>query len=122
MRGEKEGHDARVSIESYADNEIVVEAETDSDTQFVLMENYFRDWTATVNGRPQRILPAYGVFRSVLLGPGQNRVVLRFRPAYLVYSLWLSAIGGLLFLAAGALVAGKPRNPKGATAVQATAA
>lgn len=83
----------------YSDNKIIIHAASDMPQQLVLNENYFRDWTATVNGRPVTILPAYGVFRSVILEKGENEVVFEYRPSYLVNSLWVSGLGSIAFLA-----------------------
>jgi uncharacterized membrane protein YfhO len=65
----------------------------------VFIENYLHEWRATINGKPSPILPAYGVFRSVVLEKGQNEVVFEYRPYYLIASLWISGIGCLVFLA-----------------------
>ena len=87
-------------VTSYSDNKIIINATVPSARQLVLNENYFHDWTATVNGRPARILPAYGVFRSVILEKGENRVVFEYWPAYLVTALRISGWGSIIFLAA----------------------
>jgi hypothetical protein len=87
-------------VTSYSDNKIIINVTAPSPRQLVLNENYFRDWTASVNGRLARILPAYGVFRSVILEKGENRVVFEYRPAYLVTALRISGWGSIIFLAA----------------------
>jgi len=96
-REDEENHSPQVT--SYSDNKIILNATVSSPRQLVLNENYFRDWTATVNGRPARILPAYGVFRSVILEKGENRVVFEYRPDYLVTALRISGWGSVVFLA-----------------------
>jgi hypothetical protein len=83
----------------YSDNKIIVKVVSPSPQQLVVNENYSRDWTATVNGYPAAILPAYGVFRSVILDKGKNEVVFEYRPSYLVMSLWVSGLGSVAFLA-----------------------
>jgi hypothetical protein len=99
-------------ITRYSDNRIVVRAHAAMPQQLVLNENYFRDWTAKINGIPVTILPAYGVFRSVVLDKGQNEVVFEYRPPYLLTSLWLSGPGSVIVLAAclGWAMAGRPAS------------
>jgi uncharacterized membrane protein YfhO len=96
------GHHKQVTpeITYYSDNKIVIDATDDVPQTLVLNENYFHEWTATINGRPATILPAYGAFRSVILDKGRNEVVFEFRPAYLVRAFWISGLGSFSFLAA----------------------
>lgn len=97
-----DGEDAGTSqpqVAYYSGNKIIVNAIARSPRQLVLNENYFRDWIATVNGRPASILPAYGVFRSVILEKGDNQVVFEYKPLYLIMSLWISGLGSIFFLA-----------------------
>ena len=90
---------ARPQVTYYSDNKILIHVTSPSPRQLVLNENYFRDWTATIDGRPAPILPAYGVFRSVVLDKGFHQVVFEYKPVYLVTSLWISGLGSLIFLA-----------------------
>ncbi|MBI5701748.1 YfhO family protein [Candidatus Saganbacteria bacterium] len=88
-------------ITKYSDNRIEIEAVSDRSCQLVLVENYSQDWTASVNGQPVEIMPAYGVFRSVLINKGSNKIIFEYRPSYLLFSLWFSAIGGAFMLFIG---------------------
>lgn len=94
----KEGFPLQVVY--YSDNKIIINVTSPFPQQLVLNENYFRDWTATINGHPAPILPAYGVFRSVILEKGDNQVVFEYKPSYLVKSLWISGLGSIFSLIA----------------------
>lgn len=113
---------SRPRIVSYSDNKIIINVTAPVPRQLVLNENYFRDWTATINGRPAIILPAYGVFRSVILQQGENRVVFEYKPTYLIASLWTSGLGSIFFLLAAFLWAstarGKESDAGAASAVE----
>lgn len=71
----------------------------------VLTEAYDRDLTATVNGKPTRVLRVNYAFRGVELpGPGTFRVQFTYWPRRLSLALCLSAGGALLALLGFALV------------------
>ena len=59
-------------------------------------------WSATDNGRPVPIRPAYVAFRAVYLTKGRHTVVFTYRPAGFVPGLALSACGILLIMLATA--------------------
>lgn len=112
----------RSEIRHYSDNNIVIGITTDRPMQLILIENYLQDWTATINGRPTTILPAYGVFRSVILQQGENRVVFEYKPTYLIASLWTSGLGSMFFLLAAffwaSTVRGKESDAGAASAAE----
>lgn len=62
----------------------------------VLADAFFPGWTATVDGRPARILRANHALRAVAIGPGPRRVEFRFEPA----SLRAGLLSGAIALAA----------------------
>ncbi len=92
---------AKPEITYYSDNKIVISAKAQQRQQLILMENYMHEWTATINGKPISILPAYGTFRAVILEKGENEIVFEYRPAYLVVSIWISGIGFVSFVLLG---------------------
>lgn len=50
---------------------------------FVLSDLYDRGWSATVNGKPSMILPAFGLFRAVEIEkPGAYRIEMQYRPEW----------------------------------------
>ena len=60
---------------------------------FVLVnEIYYPGWQALVGGKPVQILRADHAFRALALPPGSHRIVMRFRPPYLLLAGLLSLI------------------------------
>ena len=59
----------------------------------ILSESYHPGWQATEDGRPIRVMRAYGDFQAVVVEPGQRRIVFRFRPASFVTGAWISSLG-----------------------------
>ncbi|MFH1618102.1 MAG: DUF6044 family protein [Candidatus Margulisiibacteriota bacterium] len=92
-----------LKIEEYSDNRIVVKAKADDRCILVLSDNYAPEWVATNNGKPVTILPAYGVFRSVILKKGENTIVFEYRPTVLIYSYYVSGFG-IIVLMLGAFI------------------
>ena len=78
----------------------------DSITSYLLVaENWYPDWTATVDGKPARVYQADGSLISVPLPPGANEIVLRFESGGYRLGKTVSLISLLLAvgLAAGPL-------------------
>jgi uncharacterized membrane protein YfhO len=64
----------------------------------VLSEMYYPGWQATVNGKSARIWQVDGNLRAVAVPAGDTTVALRYRPAAILFGVWLS---GLTFLCVG---------------------
>src|SRR5262249_31200802 len=73
----------------------------------VLADTFDPGWSATDNGRPAPIRPAYVAFRAVYLAAGHHTVVFSYRPAGFVLGLALSGCGLVLRLVLSFL----PRRP-----------
>jgi hypothetical protein len=87
-------------IVSYGDNRVEVECRADRPGLLVLTDNYFPQWSARVDGRRGRILPAFGAFRAVpIREPGWHRVVFRYVPWDLFAGLAISVPAWLLLAA-----------------------
>ena len=65
----------------------------------ILGDTYYPGWRVQVDGTPARLLRADYLFRAVTLGPGQHRVVFRYRPRWRIW-VWVLSAGGIA-LAAG---------------------
>ena len=60
---------------------VVVETESSDPAYLVLADTFDPGWSATVDGSPAPIRPAYVAFRAVALTPGAHTVVFTYRPA-----------------------------------------
>jgi hypothetical protein len=73
----------------------LIEVVTSSSSRqlLILSESYHPGWQATEDGRPIRVMRAYGDFQAVVVEPGQRRIAFRFRPASFVTGAWISSLG-----------------------------
>ena len=85
---------------------VVVETDAATPAYLVLADTFDPGWSATVDGQPAPIRPAYVAFRAVYLPQGTHTVVFTYRPAGFELGLALTGCGVvlgscLLVLAAG---------------------
>jgi hypothetical protein len=90
---------------------VVVAVDARTPAYLVLADTFDPGWSATVDGEPAPVVPAYVAFRAVYVGQGSHTVEFQYRPAGFRLGLALSSIGGLVVI--GLLVA--PRRSAGAT-------
>ena len=79
---------------------VVVEADALTPAYLVLSDTFDPGWSATIDGQPAPIWPAYIAFRAVYLPQGRHTVVFTYRPAGFELGLLLSGCGiclGLIF-------------------------
>lgn len=72
---------------------VVVETVSSSPAYLVLADTFDPGWSATVDGQPAPIRPAYVAFRAVSLPPGPHTVVFTYRPAGFFMGLGISVLG-----------------------------
>ena len=77
---------------------VVVRAAAPQPALLVLADNYYPDWTVTVDGAPASMYRVNHTFRGVVVGPGTHDVVFAFRPASLYRGLWISIATGAVLL------------------------
>jgi hypothetical protein len=87
---------------------VVIETDAPEPAYLVLADTFDPGWTATLDGRPVPIRPAWVTFRAVFLPGGRHTVVFRYRPAGFTVGLVVSLIG---LVVAGALVVWPRRIP-----------
>lgn len=77
-----------------------VEIETDSTSASYLLiaDTFDPGWTATVDGNPAPVRPAYIAFRAVFLKAGKHNVVFTYEPVGFKLGLGVSALGVFIFL------------------------
>ncbi len=93
-------------IDGEAPERVEVATEAAMASYLVLADTFDPGWSATVDGLPAPIRPAFVAFRAVYLPPGRHRVVFRYRPAGFTTGLAASAVG----LAAAAILLARPRR------------
>jgi hypothetical protein len=86
---------------------VVIEADLESPGYLVLADTFDPGWSATDNGRPVPIRPAYVAFRAVYLTKGRHTIAFSYRPSGFVLGLLLSITG----LMSGFLLSFLPRRP-----------
>jgi hypothetical protein len=73
------GPATRCDIVLYEPNRLNVIGDDSSAGMLVLLDSYGDGWTATVNGAPAPIVPAYGAFRGVQVPAGRWQVAMEYR-------------------------------------------
>ncbi len=72
---------------------VVVETDSNGPMYLVLADTFDPGWTATVDGQPAAILPAYVMFRAVKVPGDKHRVVFEYQPAGFTAGAVLTALG-----------------------------
>jgi hypothetical protein len=89
---------ARVGIERYGRNRVVLSVETDRPGVVVLHDLHYPGWTVSVNDVPAQLLKVNMLFRGVEVRAGRHEVVFSFEP--LAVANLAAAASGLFSLAA----------------------
>ena len=82
----------KAEIASYAPERVEIRAEVDSASVLVLNDAFYDGWRATVDGRPEAIVPVNYAVRGVFLGPGAHTVLFTYRTPGLVAGASLTGI------------------------------
>ena len=85
---------------------VVVETESAAPAYLVLADTFDPGWSATLDGLPAPIRPAFVAFRAVYVPAGRHQVVFRYRPAGFLAGLIASTVG----LAVAAVLLARPRR------------
>jgi hypothetical protein len=72
---------------------VAVATESAGPAYLMLADTYDPGWSATLDGRPVAIRPAYIAFRAVALPPGPHTVIFTYRPAGFLLGLGVSLAG-----------------------------
>lgn len=76
----------------------------------VVAEAWFPGWTATVDGRPARVVEADGAFLGVAVGPGDHTVELTYRPPAARFVGRLITVATVAALIVGGIVTRRRRR------------
>ena len=87
---------ARVVRPSAEEVQVTLVAPSRTPVLLVLLDSYHPDWQAIVDREYRSVLRVNGVFRGVLLEPGETQVTFRFEPRWFP---WLPAIAAAVALA-----------------------
>ena len=85
------GAQENVRFQSYEANDLELAVHAESLGLLVLSESYDPGWHATVNGQPAKILEVDGALRGLVVGPGDNKITLRYLPASIMAGALLTA-------------------------------
>ncbi|MBI4382433.1 MAG: YfhO family protein [Nitrospinae bacterium] len=91
-------------IESYGPNRVIIRTRQNGDGFLVLLDAYFPGWTATVDGKPERVLRANHFYRAVKLGPGEHAVEFSYVPPGFREGLAVSGVTAVVLLVSVAAV------------------
>jgi hypothetical protein len=97
-----------VIVERYEPNRIDLRVETLGRAFMASSEPMYPGWSATLNGQPANLEMTNGAFRGLWLGPGTNRVSMRYWPTH--FAVWISLSVISLVLAAGGALFGGTRS------------
>jgi hypothetical protein len=75
---------------------VVIDTDAEMPSYLVLSDTFDPGWSASVDGRPALIRPAYIAFRAVYLPGGKHTVVFTYRPAGFLTGLTLTSCGIVL--------------------------
>jgi len=90
--------EARATIVSYRLNDVTVEEESQGPALLRLADQWYPDWTATIDDRPAPLLKADYLLRAVPVPAGRHRVTFTFRSRAIRLGLMLSVISTVLSL------------------------
>ncbi len=91
--------DARMKIDSYTPNEVVITAVTDGNRILVLSDTYYPGWQAYVDDQPVKIQTANFAFRAVSVPKGTHTIRFLYQPRSFTIGVYTSVISfGLLMI------------------------
>lgn len=97
----EQDHHAQVTMKTYEPNQLTYEVESANGGVLVFSENYYPEWTATVDGKEVPVGRVNYILRAIQVKPGKHQVVLSFFPksvdrtetvAYIAFALLIICI------------------------------
>lgn len=97
----EQDHHAQVTMKTYEPNQLTYEVESTKGGVLVFSENYYPEWTATVDGKEVPVGRVNYILRAIQVKPGKHQVVLSFFPksvdrtetvAYIAFALLVICI------------------------------
>jgi hypothetical protein len=75
--------------------QVQIETASAGERYLVLADLYYPGWTAEVDGQPAPIRIAYGMVRTLRLGPGRHHVLFDYHPKSFRWGLSITLLSGL---------------------------
>ncbi len=97
LEGEGEG---RIGVAAYEPNRAVFDVEVSREALFVLSDQLYPGWEATLDGEAVPLLPTDTIFRGVVVPPGAHRIEMRYAPASFRFGVGLMLAALLCLIAA----------------------
>lgn len=97
----EQDHHAQVTMKTYEPNQLTYKVESAKGGVLVFSENYYPEWTATVDGKEVPVGRVNYILRAIQVKPGKHQVVLSFFPksvdrtetaAYIAFALLVICI------------------------------
>jgi hypothetical protein len=97
--GNAEGISGQVSFVSYSANKMKIKASVPYPAStLVILERYWRGWTAKIDGAPTAIHKANCLFMAIKVPGGEHVIELKFQPASFIWGLAITAVSLPIFL------------------------
>lgn len=99
--GYGQDHTAQATLKTYQPNKLVYDVATNKGGILVFAENYYPEWTATVDGEEVPVGRVNYILRAIRVKPGKHQVILSFFPksvdrtekiAYIAFALLVMLI------------------------------
>jgi hypothetical protein len=95
-----------VTVTNYAADEMTFRTDSASGGFMVASEVYEEGWKAYLDGEEVEIYETNGLFRGIVLPPGEHEVEMRYEPTSLTIGLWVTGVFSLAAIAVWAFAAG----------------
>ncbi len=87
-----------VDIVSYKPDQVVLNVIAKQPGIVFLSDTFYPGWNVYVDGEKTKLYRANYAFRAVPVLEGSHRVIFQFQPKSFTYSIWISAVGIVIFI------------------------
>ena len=90
---------ASIRLTSFDNDKIIYESNSNGTNAAIFSEVYYKDWTATIDGKSVPIFKANYVLRGLVIPAGKHNIVFEFKPKVFTVSKLISQVTGWLLIA-----------------------